>query len=686
MEENPFPEVTEARFQKLFDDAEAMSIQGYLPDGTVVYWNHASELIYGYSRDEALDRNLFDLIIPPEMREAALEGVRWMFENRRGIPTSRLDLLHKDGRRVPVYSSHTVVSVPGVSPVLFCLDADMSALAQAESELRIAAVAFDSQQGIAITDANGVILRVNRAFTEATGYSAEEARGQTLELIRSARHPHDFYSTLWQRLLLTNHWQGEVWNQRKDGEIYADWLAISGVTGPDGQVNHYVVMHTDLTERKEAEAKITQLAFFDPVTRLPNRRWLLARLRQAVSAVRHHQNAGALLLIDLDHFKTLNDTLGHDIGDQLLYEIGERLSSCLRDGDCAGRLGGDEFVVILEDLGRHTEEAAPRAEAVARKILHGLSQPWRLSVHEFTGSASIGITLFTSPDDRLDELMKQADLAMYEAKSAGRNTLCFFDPEMQEAVTRRAALLRGLRQALRTNQLRLLYQPQVDRHGCLIGVEALVRWDAPGRGLISPAEFIPAAEESGMIVTLGHQVLQTACQQLVQWARQPDTAAWTMAVNVSAVQFNFVDFVDQVFGILDNTGADARRLKLELTESLLVNHLDDMIAKMSRLKSRGIGFALDDFGTGYSSLSYLHRLPLDQLKIDKSFVHNLPEDPHSTAIAETIIVLGRTMGLSVLAEGVETEAQRDLLTRLGCETFQGYLFGRPQTAEALTGG
>lgn len=677
-------EVSEARFKKLFDEADAMSIQGYLPDGTVVYWNQASEKIYGYTAAEALGGNLLDLIIPSEIRREVEGAVHWMFESGQGIPAGRLELKHKNGYSVHVHSSHTVISIPDHPPILFCMDADMSSLVHAESELRIAAAAFESQQGMFITYAQGIILRVNQMFSLITGYSAEEAVGQTPRLIRSDYHPALFYETMWQSLLDTGFWQGEVWNRRKSGEVYANWITITAVRDNKGQITHYVCSQIDITQRKDAEAQIMHLAFYDALTRLPNRRLLLDRLQQAIAASIRNQSVGALLFIDLDNFKTLNDTLGHDVGDRLLQQVAERITACIRKNDTAARLGGDEFLVMLEDLSQNQQEAATQAEAAAQKILEALSQNYQLGSQNYMGSVSIGITLFSSQaNSSVDELMKQADLAMYEAKSSGRNSLRFFDPEMQAAVTLRAELLTGLRDALREQQFRLYYQPQVDVEGHITGVEALIRWERPGLGLVSPADFIPVAEESGLIQPMGLWVLETACLQLASWAACPEKEKLTIAVNVSAIKFNRADFVGQVLEILQRTGANPQKLKLELTESLLVDKVDDVIAKMSELKAKGVGFSLDDFGTGYSSLAYLRRLPLDQLKIDRSFVRELLEDPNSVAIAQTIIVLGQTMKLSVIAEGVETEIQRTLLANLGCYAYQGYLFGRPLPIEQL---
>ncbi|MDP2021882.1 MAG: bifunctional diguanylate cyclase/phosphodiesterase, partial [Hydrogenophaga sp.] len=380
---------------------------------------------------------------------------------------------------------------------------------------------------------------------------------------------------------------------------------------------------------------------------------------------------------DLDNFKTLNDTLGHDKGDLLLQRVAQRLVFCVREGDTVARLGGDEFVVMLEGLSENPDEAATQAETVGEKILATLNQPYRLAGYENRSTPSIGVTLFSGHQTSIDELLKQADLAMYQSKTAGRNTLRFFDPAMQAMVSERAALEVDLREAVRQQQFVLYYQPQVVEDGRLTGAEALLRWQHPRRGLVSPAEFIPLAEETGLILPLGHWVLETACAQLATWANQPKTAQLSLAVNVSANQLHQADFVDQVLAVLSRTGANAKRLKLELTESLLVSDVEKTIAKMAALKAHGVGFSLDDFGTGYSSLSYLKRLPLDQLKIDQGFVRDILIDPNDAAIAKMVVALADSLGLAVIAEGVEIEAQRDFLAHLGCHAYQGYLFSRP---------
>ena len=432
-----------------------------------------------------------------------------------------------------------------------------------------------------------------------------------------------------------------------------------------------VIVHTDISERKAAQEQIQTLAFSDPLTGLPNRRLLLDRLHQAIAASARHGRLGALLLIDLDDFKTINDTLGHQQGDALLQEAAQRLAICIREVDTVARFGGDEFVVMLTDLSPNAQEATTQVQIVAEKIRLALNQGYRLNNSMSGSTPSIGITLFGEHAESIDAPLTRADLALYQAKGAGGNTLRFFAPQMQTEVAARVALEATLRQAVLKQQFVLHYQAQVTDQNQVIGAEALLRWDDPQLGLVLPTEFISTAEKTGLILPLGRWVLETACHQLAQWAKQPEMAHLSMAVNVSSRQFRQSDFVEQVLGALERSGARPDRLKIELTESLLVVNIEDVIAKMSLLQARGIAFSLDDFGTGYSSLAYLKRLPLDQLKIDQAFVQNILIDANDAAIAKMVIALAQTMGLKVIAEGVETEAQRDFLAGLGCHNYQG---------------
>ena len=440
----------------------------------------------------------------------------------------------------------------------------------------------------------------------------------------------------------------------------------------------------DITERKVAAGEIAQLAFYDTLTGLPNRRLLSDRLQLALGTSACTGRKGSLLFIDLDNFKQLNDTFGHDQGDLLLKQVAGRLVDCVREIDTVGRFGGDEFLVMLLDLAEDPLEAARHTEAVGYKILDRLNQPYDLSGREHYSSPSIGITLFADPGDTVDELLKRADMAMYQAKAAGRNVLRFFDPDIQARVTARVALESDLRQSVARGELMLHYQVQVDLSGTPIGAEALVRWNHPQRGLVLPNDFIPLAEETGLILPVGQWVLECACRQLVDWSARPDRAHWSLAVNVSSRQFRHPQFVDQVLDVIARTGADPQRLKLELTESVLVDDVETTISKMTQLRDSGLTFSLDDFGTGFSSLSYLKRLPLDQLKIDQSFVRDVLTDPNDAAIARAIVNLAQSLGLTVIAEGVETTAQRDFLASEGCQAYQGYLFGRPGPVHLLS--
>jgi diguanylate cyclase (GGDEF)-like protein/PAS domain S-box-containing protein len=444
-----------------------------------------------------------------------------------------------------------------------------------------------------------------------------------------------------------------------------------------GEKQRFIMLSRDITERKEAEAEIQRLAYFDYLTHLPNRRLLLERLHVAISSTSRHRRHGALLFIDLDDFKTLNDTRGHKVGDLLLVDAAQRLLACVRTEDCVARLGGDEFLVMLGELSSDAVEAAAQAEIVGEKILNQLRMPYSLDGRDHHFTASIGICLFNGEDDSEDELLKRADAAMYRAKKAGRNGFRFFDPAMQASLESRAALESDLRRALPEQQFELYFQPQVDRSNKAMAAEVLLRWKHPERGMVSPLQFITLAEETGLIVPIGAWVLETACAQLKRWEANPVTAALRLSVNVSARQFHQPDFIQQVTSLVRHSGIDPTRLKLELTESVVLDNVADTIEKMHALRAIGVCFSMDDFGTGYSSLSYLKRLPLDELKIDQSFVRDIVTDPSDAVIVQTIIGMARNLGLEVIAEGVETEEQRSFLSRHGCDTCQGYLFSRP---------
>ena len=469
----------------------------------------------------------------------------------------------------------------------------------------------------------------------------------------------------------------EMQRVRADGSLM--WASISGapIFDADGKFAGYRGVGRDISERKAAEQEIEHLAFYDALTGLPNRRLLIERLQLALLATVRHDVYSAVLFIDLDNFKDLNDSLGHDVGDLLLKQVAQRLQGSVREMDTVARLGGDEFVVMLEQLGSDAAKVTATVEQVGRKIMLSLNQVYPLGDLEHHSTPSMGVALMSKRVASVDELLKQADLAMYESKAAGRNTMRFFDPAMQALVAQRTRVDHDLRRGLKRDEFVLFYQPVVDHQAKVVGVEALLRWQHPERGLVSPAEFVPVAEQTGLILPLGQWVLETACAQLVAWAENPQTACLTMAVNVSARQFRHPEFVAQVLATLKATGANPRLLKLEITESLLVSDMDEAIATMQALRAEQLSFSLDDFGTGYSSLTYLKRMPLEQLKIDKSFVQDVLTDPNDAAIAQTVLALGQTLGLRVVAEGVEEAGQWDFLLNQGCPLFQGYLFGKP---------
>lgn len=554
---------------------------------------------------------------------------------------------------------------------------DISREIEVEEQLRIAAAAFESQESMIITDAKGTILRVNSAFTALTGYSAEEVLGRNPRMLKSGRHDEAFYREMWDTLARTGSWHGEIWDRHKSGEILPRWMTLTAVKDATGRVTHYVSSQVDIAERKAAEEEIRHLAFYDPLTRLPNRRLLLDRLQQALVTSARTGRHGALLFLDMDNFKALNDTLGHEKGDLFLKQVAERLRQGLREGDTVARLGGDEFVIVLEALSKEPGEAAEQTERLGEKLLRSLNQPYEIGENEHLSTASIGATLFGRAHVAEDELMKQADLAMYQAKAAGKNALRFFDPEMQTRISEYVILETELRKAIDENQLLLHYQALVDANGRIVGAEALVRWQHPKRGLVPPAEFIHFAEQTGLILPLGQWVLETGCAQLATWGTKKETAHLSLAVNISGRQLQQPDFTERVRAALHATGADPRKLKLELTEGLFMENVEDTIAKMAELSAMGVQFALDDFGTGYSSLSYLKRLPLKTLKIDRSFIKDVLEDANDAAIARMVIALAEQLGLAVIAEGVELEGQKEFLARHGCHGYQGFLFSRP---------
>ena len=639
--------------------------------------NSAFEAFIGRPAAEFIGKRPHD-IAPKELADKYLATDRELLD-QPGSQIYESQARYANGEvRDVIFHKATFTRPDGSVGGLVGLMLDITERKGMEDNLRQAATVFESAaEGVTITRPDGAIIAVNRAFSEITGYSADEVIGHNPRMFKSGRHTTAFYHELWQKISSDGRWQGEIWNRRKNGEVFPEWISITAVRDKEGKIRNYVATFSDITKQKQNEERIERLAFSDPLTQLPNRRLLLDRLQHALAASHRSKRQGALFFIDLDYFKDLNDTRGHDMGDLLLQQVAQRLIGCVREGDTVARLGGDEFVVMLEDLGEYPLDASKQAELVGEKILAELNQPYLLDDRPHHSTPSIGVTLFGDQHNAVDDLLKQADLAMYQAKAAGRNTLRFFDPVMQTVVAARVTLEAELRQGIREHQFILQYQPQMNQGGQITGAEALVRWQHPQRGMVPPGDFIQLAEETGLILPLGLWVLHSACGQLAAWATQTAMAHLTLAVNVSARQFRQPEFVGQVLTALKDNHADPRKLKLELTESLLLENVEEIITKMTELKAVGVSFSLDDFGTGYSSLSYLKRLPLDQLKIDQSFVREVLTDVSDATIARTIVALGHSLGLGVIAEGVESEEQLLFLANNACHAYQGYLFSRP---------
>ncbi|MCK6392876.1 bifunctional diguanylate cyclase/phosphodiesterase [Zoogloea sp.] len=593
-----------------------------------------------------------------------------------------LGLDRRDGRRrwlwtnsIPLFDDNDATTPCGVVTTI----ADITARREDEEQLRLALTVFrNSVEAIIVTDAQERILSVNRAFSEVTGYSAEDAIGKTPRMLQSGHHGPDFYAAMWRDIQEHGFWQGEVYDRRKNGTLYPSALSISVVRDKLERITHYVAVFSDITERKASEARIAYLAQHDPLTGLPNRALLQDRLDQALASAVRHNSRIALLFLDLDRFKTINDSLGHMTGDRLLQGVALRLSACTRETDTISRQGGDEFLIVLTDV-----EGPDDAARVAEKILDQLRPPFDIDGQQLATSFSIGIALYPEDGSCADSLMKNADTAMYHAKECGRNTYRFFDELMNVNALERLHMENALRQALEQQEFSLYYQPQVSlASGRIIGVEALLRWFSGALGGVSPASFIPLAEECGLIVPIGRWVLHQACRQAVLWQEQGFEPI-PVAVNLSALQFRRADMVATVREALEASGLAPRWLELELTESLLMQSGTEVERTLAGLKALGVRMSIDDFGTGYSSLAYLKRFPVDCLKIDQSFVRDLIDDPDDAAIVRAVIQLGRSLRLEVIAEGTETPEQLDVLRAEGCFAAQGFVFSPPLPAEAL---
>ena len=656
-------------------------------DHRILAVNRAYARQRGYAVDELVGMSLEQLYPADRLAQA-----REMLElsAQQGHCLFETEHLTHGGQRLPVSLDMTLVhDDEGRVRYRVVYSQDISARRKAERELRIAAAAFESQEGIVVTDAQGSIQRVNSAFSRMTGWSSAEAIGRHPAMLRSEHRRSVLALGPLRGLARNGYWSGEMWSRRKDGEAFLARVAISAVRDDAGAVLHYVGTMTDITEEREAKRKAERLARHDALTDLPNRQYLRELTGAALERARKSGELGALMMLDVDHFALLNATHGHRHGDLVLVELARRLRLALRPGDALGRFTGDKFVVLLEGIGAEWMHATHRAGATAAQLREAAAVPFDWPDKRIPGlGVSIGLTLFGPDADAgldSDALLAQAETAMYRAQQGGRNITRVFEASMQAELDARNRLVEDLRAAISQRQLILHLQPQVNGDGEVRAAEALVRWQHPARGLLQPDGFIGVAEETGLIDPLGREVLRMACAQIAAWAGEPETRELSLSVNVSPLQFRREDFVAEILDAVSGSGIDPQRLKLELTESMVMDDLDDAVRKLGLLKSHGLRIALDDFGTGSSSLSYLTRLPLDQLKIDKAFVHKLPESRSDALVAQTIIAMAKGLGLEVVAEGVETPAQLAFLRRHGCDLYQGYLLGRPVPIERFMG-
>jgi diguanylate cyclase (GGDEF)-like protein/PAS domain S-box-containing protein len=650
-----------------------VDMNGYLTEVNPAYAD-----LSGYDESELIGMHISDLEAK-ETSEVTAQHIHKI--KQQGSDAFETRHRRKNGTEWDVEVNTSYINEEGGYFVAFLKD--ISERKRTEQELRIAATAFETQEGIMITDSNRIIVRVNHSFTRITGYPAEEVIGKKASILMSGRHEQTFYASILNSLKDHGFWAGEIWDQHKDGRIYPQWLSMTAVKDNEGIITHYVSNFSDITDRKASEEEIRSLAFYDALTALPNRRLLTERLEHTIVINTRTQHYGALLFLDLDNFKLLNDTQGHGAGDELLIEVASRLKASVRKADTVARLGGDEFIILMEKFDQSKEQVAIKVKNVAEKIITSLAKPYHLSAVVHNCSSSMGIVLFNGADKTAETILAQADTAMYAAKKNGKNTYRFFDPYMQKELEQRAEFEFALRQAVDNKQYQLLFQPQVNQTGQMIGAEALIRWQHPELDIIAPAQFIPLAEETGIILTIGHWVLETACLQLQAWQKASSTQSLSIAVNISAKQLYQPGFVNEVRDVVAKYAIDPSLLKLELTERMILEKIDMTVGKLLNLKAIGVQLVMDDFGTGYSSLSFLRTLPFDQVKIDKTLVEGIQENSADAFLVSTVLNLGELIGIEVIAEGVERHEQLNLLKSMGCKLFQGYLFGQPCGADAL---
>lgn len=659
---------------------------GISADGTYHYAHSSDPRLPQTDLNKLLGANIWDFLGEPgakvfldALREAARQGYSRGRQFCMSLP---------DGKVWYELSVSRKADQPGEQSEFIAVCRDISDRKQAETQLRLAAAAFETQVAIMVTDANQTILKVNESFSRITGYSSEEVLGKTPRILSSGMQDAEFYRAMYARLEADGQWEGEMWNRRKNGEVYPEHLNISIVRDTDGNIEYYVANFGDLTLAKQAEERIHTLAYYDSLTNLPNRRMLLDHITRAQNKAERSggHTYWALLFVDLDNFKSLNDSKGHSTGDLLLRRAAERIKACTRSKDIVARPGGDEFAILLNGLSHDLTQAAKAAQEVADKVLEQVSKPYFLNGFSYITTASVGVTVFNGEQFSNDELLGQSELAMYRAKEQGGNNFSFFVPEMHQAAIERSHLETDLRSALDKNQLVLYFQPKVNGHADIQGFEVLLRWRHPQRGIVPPADFIPIAEATGLIVPIGEWILSEVCLQLRRWQNDPERCHWRLAVNISERQLSHERFVQTVRDILTKHAFDTElttKLEFEITESMLMKNIEHAVAVIRELNGMGIQFAMDDFGTGYSSLNYLKMLPLDCVKVDQSFVRDMLVDQSDAAIVEMVVALAKAMQLVVVAEGVETYEQHKLLVGLGCDQMQGYYYGKPVPLEQI---
>ena len=647
-------------------------------EGRLLFCNQQFEKAVGHSRESMIGTLRTDFL-PAAIAEQHHNNDQSVLANGLALSIEESNQ-ENDGEHTYLTLKSALRDADGEISAVIGVSTDITSRKKAEKDLQLASTIFaNTADGIIVTDPAGTIVLTNPAFTQITGYSAAEAQGKNPRILQSDHQDAGFYRTMWQALGSVGLWQGEIWNRRKNGELFPEWLSITTVLDPCGAVSNYVGVFSDISAIKRSQAELEHLAHFDPLTELPNRSLFHDRLSHALERAGRYNQHVAVMVLDLDRFKTVNDSLGHPIGDQLLQQVAHRLKDCVRVEDTVARLGGDEFSVVLANL-----KSGDNIVDIARKILDSIERPFSINGHAAMVSTSIGIAVFPEDGTTPDLLIRNADAAMYQSKAAGRNTYHYYQPEMTQAAQRRLASEQALRRVIERQEFEVWYQPQLNlATGGLIGAEALVRWRDPERGLIPPNEFIPLAESTGMIIPIGEQVLRQVCQDIAKW-QTSNLNPGKVGVNVAGPQLFRSDFIGLLCDVIEKFAIPPSALEIEITETCVLDNPELARQLLDTIQDMGISIAIDDFGTGYSSLSHLKKLPIDTLKIDRSFVSDLPDHPHDIAITRAILAMGRSLGFDVIAEGVETKEQQKFLLDEGCIQGQGYLFAKPMPIKEFT--